>query len=84
MCHAQLWPGFPQPPFPPFQGCVVQTVVNTIVDPAHAVAADGLRDTSVVNIEMGEAGGKWSLGSWLLPNIFTFPDYLSHVWSTYV
>ena len=64
-------------PLPPFQCCVVQIAVNTIVDVAHAAAADDcLCDTSVVNIEMGERGAGG--------HTLAFPDYLSHVWITYV
>ena len=52
-----------------------QTAVNTIVDAAHAAAADdGLRDASVVNIEMGEAGGLLFL---LFPIIY--PMYGLHM-----
>ena len=43
-------------PLPPFQCCTTRTDVNIIVDGAHDAAAD-VGEASVVNIEMGGAGG---------------------------
>ena len=69
---------------------MIKPAVNTIVHAAHAAAADdGLREASVVNIEMGGGRGQVANVSTLkwgrhLPTIFAFPDYLSHVWITYV
>ena len=65
------------------RGARAQTAVNTIVDAAHSAAADdGLRDTSVVNIEMGGAGGggHWVVGSSLIFLLFPiiYPMYGVH------
>ena len=77
MCHAQPWPGFRPPPFPPFQCCVIQT--NCCQHNRRRCSCRCCWRWSSRCI----CCQHWNGGSGG-PTIFAFPDYLSHAWITYV